>query len=107
MKKYCLNDFLNGKIVGNFNPSIYKTVFFEIAIQNLESNDFDDNHYHVFCEEIIIVIDGKIKINEEIFNKNEISVIEPREVAHFLALEKSTICVIKIPSILNDKHLIF
>ena len=44
-------------------------------------------------------------MNEEIYKKNDIIIINPYEVTDFLALEETETIVIKIPGGNNDKYL--
>jgi hypothetical protein len=104
MKKYLLTDFIDGKIVGSMEPVIYKTYFFEISIIKKEKENFEPTHHHTASHEIVIIIEGSLEINNEIFKRGEICYIEEREKASFYALEDSIVGSIKIPSVLHDKH---
>ncbi len=105
MKIYNLKFFKLGWIIGNFDQSIFKTEYFEIAIKYYNKNDYDKRHTHKVATEYTIIISGKAKMNDKIFRKNDIIVIEPGECTDFKALKENTITVvIKIPSIIGDKY---
>ena len=103
MKKYKLNEFKDGWIIGNFEPSILKTKGFEIAILNHYKNQKWPTHYHNEITEYNLLLDGKMIINKIEINKNDIFVLEPKEVAEPVFLEDCKILCIKVPSIIGDK----
>ena len=80
-------------------PRIYKIGFVkvgmpvEISIDSFPSSDFG-------------VLEGKVKINEEIYVKGDVFIIEPNEVVlpHFL--EETRIVVVKTISDVNDKYIV-
>lgn len=103
MKKYHLNDFTKGWIIGAFTPSIFDTSKFEIAVKYYKQGDKEKKHYHRYATEYTIIAKGKAKFNDLIFEEKNIIVIDPLESVSFEALEDTITTVIKVPSILGDK----
>ena len=55
MKLHKLKDMFKGWIVGNFEPSLYKTDDVEVAVKNYKAGERDENHYHKIATEITII----------------------------------------------------
>jgi quercetin dioxygenase-like cupin family protein len=105
MNKFNLKDFTGGWFIGNFNPSLFQSSDFEIAIKRYNAGDSEPSHYHKIATEITAIISGKVRMNENIYESNDIILINPNESTNFIAIENTTTCVVKIPSIPNDKFL--
>ena len=103
MKIFNLKNFIKGWIIGFFEPSIFKTHCFEVGIKEYKKGEKEKKHYHRIAKEITVVVSGKVKMNGKEFIKNDIIELEPLEDCEFEAVEDSITCVIKIPSIKNDK----
>ena len=103
MKKYKVNDFTNGWIIGNFFPTIYKNKEFEIAIKTYNQGEKEVKHFQRIATEVTFVVCGKIRMNNEILKENEIILIDPLEEFDFEAISKSTVVCIKFPSMPSDK----
>lgn len=41
MKKYKINDFKKGWVIGNFEPSIFKSIDFEFGVKFYKKGDID------------------------------------------------------------------
>lgn len=104
MKKYSLEDFTRGWIIGNFEPSLVKTEDFEIGILKHKKNEYWPKHFHKLADEYNVLLDGKMSINGELINKNEIFLIEKNETVKPEFLEDCVVLVIKIPSVIGDKY---
>lgn len=104
MDKYNLSNFIGGWIIGNFIPSIINTKLFEIAIKKYKKGDYENKHFHQIAIEITIIVSGKVKMNDTIYNTNDIVYIKQNESTDFLCLEDTTTCVIKLPSCIGDKY---
>jgi len=103
MKKYNLSEFRDGWFVGNFTPSILKTKNFEVAILNHFKGQKWPSHYHNEITEYNLLLEGKMIINNIEINKDEIFVLQPKEIARPVFLENCKILCIKVPSIIGDK----
>lgn len=103
MRKFRFEKMKNGYYIGNFEPSAFKTKNFEVAYVKHEKGDIWVKHYHNLLTEINFVLYGKVKINDEIFVKGDIFVVEPKEIVDPLFLENTELIVTKTPSIVDDK----
>ena len=45
MKKDNLNDFTKGWVIGNFQPTLYTTDYFEVAVKNYKEGDYEEKHF--------------------------------------------------------------
>ena len=104
MKLYNLLNFTKGWFVGNFTPTIISSDEVEIAIKRYKANDHDNAHHHLIADEITVVVDGVVKMNNIIYNKDDVILIEKGDVTDFTALTNAITCVVKIPCIKGDKY---
>lgn len=104
MKKYKLNDFIKGWIFGDFEPSIVRIKEFEIAIKEYKAGDTEKAHVHKVADEYTCIVTGRVKMNGNTYDKNDIVLIEKTESTDFVALEDSITLVIKLPSLIGDKY---
>lgn len=98
-----LQDMVKGWCIGNFEPCIYKTELFEVAIKQYKENEEEKSHYHKIATEYTIVVEGIVEFNGKEYKENSILVINPNEVIKFKSITKSKTVVIKIPSSIGDK----
>lgn len=106
MEKNNINEFIKGWFIGNFEPSIFKTTQFEVAVKKYKKGAQEKPHYHKIAREFTMILRGKVKINGKVFKSGDIVQIDVNETSLFEVLKKTTTLVIKIPSINNDKFLI-
>ena len=97
-------DMVKGWFVGNFEPTTMKTYTCEAAIKRYKSGDGEAAHMHKIAIEITFVVEGKIKMNNNIYEKGDIITMDPGEYTDFSALEDSIISVIKVPCVIGDKY---
>ena len=70
-----LNNFVNGWIIGDFEPSLLKNSGVELAVMNKKKGKgINDYHYHEQCVEINVLIKGKMMCNNKIIEENDIFV---------------------------------
>ena len=55
-----LDKMIKGWVVGNFNPSVYKTDNFEVAIKKYDTGDYEQRHFHKVATEITVISKGKV-----------------------------------------------
>ena len=103
IKKYDINNFYRGWLIGDFNPSIYKTKDFEIGYLLHKKGEVWDVHYHEHLLEINILIEGDMILNNMEIKKNDIFVIDKMQIAAPIFLTDCYIICIKIPSVIGDK----
>ncbi len=104
--KFSINDYTRGWIIGNFEPSIFKTSDFEVGILTHKKNEKWPFHYHKESDEINILLKGSMMLNGSL--KSSISRFDcnKNEIACPIFLEDCKILCIKIPSVKNDKYII-
>jgi quercetin dioxygenase-like cupin family protein len=106
MKLHKLKDMFRGWVVGNFEPSLYKTDDVEVAVKNYKAGDKEEKHYHKIATEITIISDGKVLMNGTLYSSGDIITIEPGEATDFQALEDTITTVVKIPCVKDDKYIV-
>ena len=79
MKKFRIEDMHRGWFVGNFEPTAFKTKNFEVGYLEHKKGDMWDKHYHKHATEINLIVRGRVKVNDEIYSKGDIFIIEPNE----------------------------
>ena len=106
MKKK-LNDFIQGWLVGDFEPHIIRRDDLEVGIKKLAKGFVDAAHYHRNSTEFNVLIAGKIKLESgQVLEEGEIFSYEPLEIAKCEALEESIVLVIRDGSGVGDKYLV-
>lgn len=103
MKKDNISKFTKGWFVGKFEPSLFKGDF-EVAYQSYKKGERHKNHYHILSTEINVVTKGRIKINDEVFKKGEIFILEPYEVSKVEYLTNVELIVVRTASNPTDKY---
>jgi len=106
MKVSKLIDFFKGWVVVNFEPSLFKTDDFEVAVKSYKKGDYEPKHYHKVATEITIITKGRVVMNFEVYNEGDIIVMEPGEATDFRATNDVTTTVIKFPCVEGDKYLV-
>jgi quercetin dioxygenase-like cupin family protein len=105
MKIRRLSEMKKGWFVGGFEPTIVKTNDVEVAVKSYKKGDAEDKHYHKISTEITVIVSGKVKMNNIVYNQGDIITIEPNESSDFEALEDAVCTVVKHPGASNDKYL--
>lgn len=106
MKVNKLNDMFRGWVVGNFDPSLYKTDDVEVAVKTYKKGDYEPRHYHKIATEITVICKGRVLMNNELYQEGDIITIEPNEQTDFRALNDVITTVIKLPCTKGDKYLV-
>lgn len=106
MKLAKLKDMKSGWFIGNFDPSLFKTNDCEVAVKSYKMGDKEVKHYHKIATEYTIVIKGKIKMFDGVYEEGDIIVVEPGDTTDFEALEDTMNVVVKIPGSNNDKYIV-
>lgn len=95
-----------GWFIGNFEPTAYKTKNFEVGYGRHKKGDIWDKHYHKLAVEINLIVKGKVRVNDEVFSKGDIFIIDPEEVVDPLFLEDTEYVVAKTLSDISDKYIL-
>ena len=106
MKTYKIEDMTRGWFVGDFIPTAHKTRECEVAYKTYNAGDKEDPHYHKVATEITVIIEGKVKMNNNFFSKGDVIVVYPNEIVAFEAIEDSSNVVVKVPGAVDDKYLV-
>lgn len=106
MKIDKMSNMVGGWFIGDFEPSVYKTDQFEVCYKQHYKGEIWDNHYHKIATEINYLIKGEMKINDTLFTKGDIFLIEPYEISVPEFLTDCELIVVKTPSIKEDKYII-
>ena len=104
MDVYNIKDFKNGWFIGNFNPSIFKNPFFEVAHYTHKAGYIGPLHTHKVAEEVTYIVKGRLNASGKVLKTGDMFVYHPDEVADVMFLEDTDLIVIKWPSVPNDKY---
>lgn len=104
MKLFNLKDFTHGWFIGDFLPTIQSSNEVEVAIKKYNKGDCSNSHYHKLSNEITVIIKGTVKMNDIIYNENDIILIEKNEITNFESITDSITCVVKMPCVKGDKY---
>jgi len=105
MKKFNIKDFFKGWFIGDFEPTLFQTKDFEVAVKYYQKGDGESGHYHKIATEYTMIVTGSVRMSGEIYNAGDIIEIKPGEITDFEALEESSTVVVKIPCVKGDKYL--
>jgi len=100
-----IEDYIKGWFVGNFSPVLIPSKDFEIAVKWFKAGEKEAIHKQIIATEVTVVIEGSIKLGDQIFIKGDVILIPPGEFAAFESLTDSALVCLKTPSIPDDKVL--
>lgn len=106
MKVEKLSDMKAGWFIGNFEPSLYRTNDCEVAVKNYSKGDKEEKHFHKIATEFTVIVKGKVKMFDKVFQEGDIVVVEPGDVTGFEALDDVINVVVKVPGANNDKYIV-
>lgn len=104
MKLYNFNKMKGGWYIGNFFPTVLKTSKFEVSYKVHKKNEKWPFHYHKKAIEINLIVKGKMKIRNKILKKDDIFILNKREVADPKFILSTHIVCVKVPAPKNDKY---
>lgn len=104
MKIHKIEDFKRGWLIGNFDPSIFKTKDFEVGLLKHNKGEVWPKHYHAIATEYNLLVSGSMIIKKTTIMPGDIFIIDPNEVADPVFLEDCTVLCIKVPSVPGDKY---
>jgi quercetin dioxygenase-like cupin family protein len=99
-----LKNFTKGWLVGDFEPSLFKTNEIEVGIKTYNSGAKEAKHVHKVSTEYTIILKGQVKMLDNIYKVGDIVVIPPGIANEFECLKNAMLLVIKTPSIIGDKY---
>lgn len=106
MEKFDLDDMVKGWFVGDFKPNVICTKECELGIKKYDAGTIEKAHYHKMAEELTVVVTGKIRMNNNIFEAGDIVKVKRNEIIEFEAIDDSITVVFKTGSYKGDKYLI-
>ena len=83
MKKYKIENFTRGWVIGVFESSLLKTKDFELSICLVEKGYQGEKHIHKIAEEIVFITSGRFRLGEDILETGDIVYISPGDVSGF------------------------
>lgn len=104
MKTFKLSDMTKGWFVGDFSPAVLRTDAAEVAVKIYESGTVEQRHLHKVAQEVTLILNGRARMNDTIYESGDIVLIEPGEDTDFEALTDVTTVVVKLPSVAGDKY---
>ena len=105
-KRYNASNFLNGWLVGDFQPALLRTAEIEVAIKTFAAGEQEPRHLQLKAHEATLVISGECMLAGHHLVAGDILVIPPLFAGEFQALEDCTLLAIKWPSLPEDKVLV-
>jgi len=106
MKKYNINQFTRGWLVGDFTPNIIRTKDFEFMVRFYKKGEIEKKHIHKIANEITVIMDGIFLMNNEKYIKGDIIHLLPGDVTDFECLKNGSTAVVKTPSVIGDKYIL-
>lgn len=106
MKRYRLENFTRGWIVGDFEPNIVRSKDVEVMVRYYKAGDKEAKHVHKIADEITVIVSGKFKMNGDILEAGDIIHLSPNDPSDFECLEDGANAVVKRPSVMGDKYLL-
>ena len=104
MRREKLSDMWRGWLIGDFDLSVYRTKDFEVGVLTHEKGEIWPKHYHAEAIEINVLLEGKMRVNNEIIVSGDIFIFDKYEVADPKFLEDCKILCVKTPSKPGDKY---
>ena len=104
MKQSNINNFKGGWFVGNFDPSIFKNPFFEVAHHKHEKGCETFPQYHKVTQELNYIIKGELMVSGKHLKTGDMWIYEANEISDVEFLEDSELMIVRWPSIPSDKY---
>lgn len=104
MEKGNLKEMFKGWFIGNFEPTLFSTDEFEIAIKRYAAGDYEEKHVHKVATEFTIIVEGEVEMNGVKYVKDDIVIIKPNEYTDFRCLTDVVTTVVKVPCVKDDKY---
>ena len=104
MRVHRLSDMTKGWFVGDFSPVVLPSQAAEVAVKRYPAGTFEARHVHKVCTEVTVLVSGRARMNDRLFEAGDILLIEPGEATDFEALSEVVTVVVKTPSVAGDKY---
>lgn len=106
MEIHNLNDMKRGWFVGEFLPTAFSTDSCEAACKHCKKGEYEEKHLHKIATEISVILKGEALMNGVLRKEGDIIVLKPGEATDFKALTDTSVMVVKVPSVKDDKYLV-
>ena len=106
MKTRKLEKAKKGWFIGNYPHAAFRTETFEAALKKEKTGTRVERHMHRIATEITLVVQGRVRFNNNTFKKGDIVIIKPGESADYEVLKNAVTLIIKVPSVKNDKYFV-
>jgi len=101
-----IDQFKMGWFVGNFEPTIYKNINFEVGHHNYKKGFASKPHTHRVSYEINYIVNGELIASGKHLKKGDMWVYEPNEISDVVFLKDTDLIIIKYPSLPEDKVIV-
>ena len=101
-----ISDFTNGWFIGNFEPSLFKNEYFEVAHHRHPAGYKTPKHTHKIARELTYIVSGELIVHGQHLKSGDMFIHEPHEIADAEILKDVELIVIKWPSVPSDKYMI-
>ena len=106
MKIDHIKNYKRGWIIGDFEPALFKTDQFEVALMHHLPGEYIAPHFQLTAIEYNVMVSAKMRINGNIMVAGDIFVFDAYEVVDAEVLEEAYVMCVKTPSLPNDKIMV-
>ena len=106
MQIYNINDMRGGWFVGDFEPSVFKNPFFEVAHHQHKKGDPHQRHTHKVTTELTYIIEGEVMVSGKHLKGGDMWTYGKNEISDVECLTDVSLVVVRWPSIPSDKYLV-
>jgi quercetin dioxygenase-like cupin family protein len=106
MKTSNIKQYKAGWFVGDFEPSIFKNPFFEVAHHSHKAGCETFPHYHKVTTELNYIVSGRVRVNGDVLWTGDMWIYEANDVSDVQFLQDTDLIIVRWPSIPSDKYLI-
>ncbi len=106
MKVFDIKDMKAGWFIGDFEPSVFKNPFFEVAHHQHEAGYVTPRHTHKIAQELTYIVKGKLLVDGQELSAGHMFIYEPNDIADVKVLEDVDVIVVKWPSVPSDKYMV-
>lgn len=99
-----IEQFKGGWFVGDFDPSLFKNPFFEIAHHKHIKGQETFPHYHKVTNELNYIVKGELIVSGKKLKTGDMWIYEPNEVSNVEFLTDAELIIVRWPSIPSDKY---
>lgn len=105
MQIFNINDMKGGWFVGDFEPSVFKNPFFEVA-HHVHKKGKGQLHVHKVTTELTYIVEGEMIVSGKHLKTGDMWIYEKNEIADVENLTDVSLVVVRWPSVPSDKYLV-